>query len=370
MHSSYDHGKLYLFDLLILKFSLEGLSPMKKGCLIVVALLFVLIAGATLGAFLFAPSLLTKTLHEEPIVLTIEDGDSLHRVSENLKDHGVIRSAMWFRKEAQAAGADRNIRPGEYEIQPGSSFEEIFTLIQTGQQREQIRITFPEGYTLYQMGSRLEENGLTTREAFLEATHGYFQNADLDFDSSSLYFPMEGYLFPDTYFFEADQTAGQIVSIMANQMEKVLDDYQEQAKQAGLSIHELLTIASLVEKEAFGDEERDTIAGVIYNRLEIDMLLQFCSSVLYGLDEGKELANRLLYRDLEEKHPFNTYQFKGLPPGPIANPGRASIQSALQPESHDYLYFVVGNGGHNFSRDYQDHTQNVEAYRSQRTLDQ
>ncbi len=343
---------------------------MKKGCLVVFALFFVLLAGAAVGALMLAPTMLTETLHEEPVTLRIEEGDSLHRVSENLKDHGVIRSAMWFRREAQASGADRNIRPGEYEIQPGSSFEDIFTLIQTGQQRDQIRITFPEGYTLYQMGGRLEENGLITRKEFLEATNQYFENADADFDSDPLYFPMEGYLFPDTYFFEADQPADQIVSIMANQMEKVLADYQEQAAEQDMSVHKLLTIASLVEKEAFGDHERDTIAGVIYNRLEIDMLLQFCSSVLYGLDNGQELANRLLYRDLEEMHPFNTYQYKGLPPGPIANPGRASIKAALQPESHNYLYFVVGNGGHNFSRDYQDHTQNVEAYRSQRTLEQ
>ena len=343
---------------------------MKKGCMIVVALFFVLLAGTALGALMLAPTFLTETLHTETVTLNVEEGDSLHRVSEKLSDKGVVRSAMWFRREGQTAGVDRNIRPGEYQIEPGSSFDDIFELIQTGTQRDQIRITFPEGYTLYQMGGRLEENGLTTREAFLEATEAYFDNLDLEFDADPLFFPMEGYLFPDTYFFEEDYTAEQIVSVMARQMEKVLADYIDLAAEKDMTLHELLTIASLVEKEAFGDHERDTIAGVIFNRLEIDMLLQFCSSVLYGLDDGKELANRLLYRDLEVMHPFNTYQFKGLPPGPIANPGRASIEAALNPESHDYLYFVVGNGGHNFSRDYQDHTQNVEAYRSQRTLEQ
>ncbi|SFI01451.1 UPF0755 protein [Tindallia magadiensis] len=343
---------------------------MKKGCFAVFLLVLLLFGGALIGGIFLAPSLLAETTNDERVVLIIEEGDSLHRVSEILKDEGVIRSARWFRREGQAAGVDRNIRPGEYEIMPGSQFEDIFALIQTGQQREQVRITFPEGYTLYQMGGRLEEHGIASQEAFLEATNAYFQDQDFSFDTAPLYFPMEGYLFPDTYFFETDTTASQVVSVMARQMEKVLEDYKDLAKENNLTIHELLTIASLIEKEAFGDHERDTIAGVIYNRLEIDMLLQFCSSVLYGLDDGQELATRLLYRDLEVMHPFNTYQYKGLPPGPIANPGRASIQAALNPESHDYLYFVVGNGGHNFSRDYQDHTQNVEAYRSQRTLEQ
>ncbi|MDW7678679.1 MAG: endolytic transglycosylase MltG [Bacillota bacterium] len=339
---------------------------MNKGCLIVIVLFLMVIFSLAAGAFILAPPLLSRTVHDEPVEITVESGDSLHRVSERLKDEGVIRSALWFRRKGQENGIDRLIKPGTLVIDPGSDIDDVFALLTVDrQQREQVRVTFPEGFTLYQMAQRLEEQEIVTAEAFLEAVRRFYEAGDYPFDPEGLYFPLEGYLFPDTYFFELDTTADDIVRVMAQQMEKVLTpEWRQRAEERGLSLHELLTLASLVEKEAFGDFERPTIAGVVYNRLEIDMLLQFCSSVIYGLDDGQELANRLLYRDLEERHPFNTYQFKGLPPGPIANPGRSSIEAALYPEDNDYLYFVVGDGGHNFSREYRDHLQNVEAYRN------
>lgn len=339
---------------------------MNKGCLILIVLFLLMTFTLAAGAFILAPPLLSRTVHGEPVEITVETGDSLHRVSERLKDQGVIRSALWFRRKGQEQGIDRRIKPGTLTVDPGSHIDDVFAeLTRDRQQRDQMSITFPEGFTLYQMATRLEEREVVTAEEFLEAVERYYEAGDFDFDASELYFPLEGYLFPDTYFFEVDATADDIVATMARQMEKVLTpEWRQRAEERGLTIHELLTLASLVEKEAFGDFERPTIAGVVYNRLEIDMLLQFCSAVIYGLDDGRELATRLLYRDLEERHPFNTYQFKGLPPGPIANPGRSSIEAALYPEDNDYLYFVVGDGGHNFSREYRDHLQNVEAYRS------
>jgi len=300
------------------------------------------------------------------VEFTVVEGDSLHRVSEKLKNEGVIHSALWFRRKGQEEGIDRLIKPGTLVIEPGSSIQDVFgQLIVDRQLREQIRVTFPEGFTLYQMANRLEEQEIVRAEDFLEAVEAHYQAGSYDFDHAQLYYPLEGYLFPDTYFFEVGVSAEDIVRVMARQMDQVLTpEWRQRAEEMGLSIHEVLTLASLVEKEAFGDFERPTIAGVVYNRLEINMLLQFCSSVIYGLDDGKELANRLLYRDLEERHPFNTYQFNGIPPGPIANPGRASIEATLYPEDNDYLYFVVGDNGHNFSREYRDHLKNVEAYRN------
>lgn len=339
---------------------------MNKGCFVLIVLFFLIATTLAAGALILAPPMLSNTIHAEPVEFTVEEGDSLHRVSEGLKDEGVIRSALWFRRKGQEEGIDRLIKPGTLVIEPGSSIQDVFAQLTVDrQQRQQLRVTFPEGFTLYQMANRLEEQEIVSAEAFLTAVDAYYQAGDYDFDDTQLYFPLEGYLFPDTYFFEVDVTADDIVRVMARQMEQVLTpEWRQRAEELGLSVHELLTLASLVEKEAFGDFERPTIAGVVYNRLEIDMLLQFCSSVIYGLDDGQELANRLLYRDLEEMHPFNTYQLKGLPPGPIANPGRSSIEAALYPEDNDYLYFVVGDGGHNFSREYRDHLKNVEAYRN------
>ena len=339
---------------------------MKKGCLIIGIVLLLMLVTLVAGALVLGPPLLSRTTHGETTEITVESGDSLHRVSERLKEEGIIRSAYWFRRRGREEGIDRLIKPGTLAIEPGLDIEDIFALLVVDrQQREQVRITFPEGFTLYQMGRRLEEQEMVTVEEFLAAAQAYHQAGDYDFDTEDLYFPLEGYLFPDTYLFEQDATAQDIVRVMAAKMESVVtQEWRQQGEAMGLSLHELLTMASLVEKEAFGDFERPTIAGVVYNRLDTDMLLQFCSSVIYGLDDGRELANRLLYRDLEELHPFNTYQFKGLPPGPIANPGRASIEAVLYPETHDYYYFVVGEGGHNFSREYRDHLQNVEAYRN------
>lgn len=333
----------------------------------VVAVLFVLIlATLAAGALILVPPMLSYTVNSEPVSFTIEEGDSLYRVSERLKDEGVIRSTLWFRRKGQEEGIARLIKPGTLVIEPGSSIQDVFAqLVIHRQQREQVRVTFPEGFTVFQMAQRLEEQDIVTAEAFLNAVQAYYEAGDFDFDDSQLFFPLEGYLFPDTYFFEVGVTAEEIVRVMVRQMDQVLtQEWRQRAEELGLSVHELLTLASLVEKEAFGDFERPTIAGVVYNRLEIGMLLQFCSSVIYGLDDGRELANRLLYKDLEVMHPFNTYQFKGLPPGPIANPGRASIEAALYPEEHDYLFFVVGDGGHNFSREFRDHLKNVEAYRN------
>ena len=344
---------------------------MKKGCLAVVLLTLLITAILIAGALLFGPTVLSRTIHDEPVMITINDGDSLHRVSERLKSNGIIHSAMWFRHRGSQEGIERDIKPGSFIIEPESRIEDIFAQLQLSrEQREHITVTIPEGLTMYQIGNRLEEKTSITAEEFMEATNRYYESREFDFDDEALYYPLEGYLFPDTYFFEVDVTADQVVELMAKTMEeKFTPEWEERMAELGLSRHEMLTLASLVEKEAFGDHERATIAGVVYNRLDQNMLLQFCSSVLYGLDDGREIATRVLYRDLEVMHPFNTYQFTGIPPGPIANPGKSSLEAVLYPESHDYLYFVVGDGGHNFSREYRDHLINVQAYRDDRSLD-
>ena len=340
---------------------------MKKGCLAVVVLTLLITAVLIAGALLFGPTVLSRTIHDEPVMITINDGDSLHRVSERLKSNGVIHSALWFRHRGSQEGIEHDIKPGSFIVEPDSRIEDIFDQLQLSrEQREHIRITFPEGFTLYQIGKRLEENTNITAEEFLEATNRYHESMDFDFDDEDLYYPLEGYLFPDTYEFEIDVTADQVVAIMAKTMEeKITPEWEERMAELGLTRHEFLTLASMVEKEAYGDDERDTIAGVLYNRLDINMLLQIDATVVYGLDEGRELTTRVLFRDLEVMHPFNTYQFSGIPPGPIANPGRNSLEAVLNPESHDYLYFVLGEeGGHVFTSDYNEHQRNVEAYRN------
>ncbi len=333
--------------------------------LLILALTVVVLIGAGIYSYLtFIPDYLSTGANEETVTVVIDDGDSLRTVANTLHDEGVIRNRYWFRRQAAEEGVDRSIRPGTYEIPPKESFPEIFEILQVGEQRESVAVTFPEGLTLYQMGERVENSGLATAEEFIEATEEYYQNQGLSFDSEPLFFTMEGYLFPDTYHFDEDQTAMEIVEIMANGMNQIFsaEDY-EKMEERGLTLHEILTKASLIERETAFDEESDLIAGVIENRLNREMRLQIDASVIYAVGEGKEHITRVLYEHLEVDNPYNTYRFPGLPPGPIAAPGESSIRAAMEPAEHNYLFYVVGEEGHVFAETYDEHLENVAAYR-------
>ncbi|NLY44562.1 MAG: endolytic transglycosylase MltG [Tissierella sp.] len=326
-------------------------------------LIFIIIFGImVIGAISFLPEYLSQGMNNEVVNIIIPRGASLSTVAEELHDNGVIRSKLWFRYKGQDIA--RYIKPGNYEIQSGLEIYDIFEIIQKGEQEEQIAVTFPEGFILYQFAQRIEESGLGTADEFIEATNEYFISKGYTFDTSNLYFNMEGYLFPDTYYFTKNQSMDQIVSKLASTMEDVFtDQYKSRAEELGLSLHDVLTIASLIEREAYSDAERAKVSGVIYNRLDIGMLLQIDATVIYGLGEGKEHMTRVLYADLEKDNPYNTYKNTGFPPGPIASPGRNSIEAALYPENHDYFYYVLGDNGHVFSKTYDEHLRNVSKYR-------
>ncbi|SET24539.1 UPF0755 protein [Natronincola peptidivorans] len=326
--------------------------------------LMILLLLIAIGAYLYLPSYLSVTTNEEAVEITIPQGASVNAVSELLYEEGVIKSKLWFKYRSQVEGIDRNIRPGTYVIAPDLTLEEIFDLLQKGNQEVPIVVTIPEGFTLYQIANRMEAAGIGTAEDFLEATRQYFQDKGYDFDTSKLFFEMEGYLYPDTYHFSDKQSMMEIVTTLAATMERVFtEEYMAKAEEMDLSLHEVLTIASLIEREAYHDNERATIAGVIYNRLTRGMLLQIDATVIYGIGEGKEHITRVLYSHLEDPSPFNTYKVEGLPPGPIAAPSRASVEAALYPEQHSYLYYVLGENGHVFSKTYSEHLTNVAKYR-------
>lgn len=326
-------------------------------------LLFIIIFGLLgLAAVTFLPSYLSETTNNEEVSITVKKGSNLSTVAENLYENGVIRSKLWFRYKGQ--DISMKIKPGTYEIETGLNIEDIFEIIQKGEQEKQVSITFPEGFILYQFAQRVEEAGLGTADEFIEASENYFISKGYDFDTENLYFSMEGYLFPDTYYFTEKQSMDQIVSKLVSTMDSVFtDDYRARAEELGLSLHQVLTIASLIEREAYNDAERAAISGVIHNRLDIDMLLQIDATVIYGLGEGKEHKTRVLYADLEKDNPYNTYRNIGLPPGPIASPGKNSIEAALYPEDHDFFYYVLGDNGHVFSKTYAEHQRNVSKYR-------
>lgn len=290
-------------------------------------------------------------------------GSSTAHIASMLQEEGLIQSAFLFQLVAKYKGYDENLQAGRYKLSSDMSMEEILLELQKGiVKKEGIRFTIPEGFTVEQIAARMEEYQLTKKEDFLELCRGeafasqLLQNAGEI--SSQVRFPCEGYLFPDTYEVHAGATAEEIIEMMLARFFEVFDDEcRLQAEKIGFNIHQIVTIASLVEKEAVLPEERPLISAVFHNRLNSEALplLQSCATVQYILGESKPV---LTYQDLEIDSPFNTYLYPDLPPGPIASPGRQSLQAALYPADTDYLYFVSredGSGGHYFSRTLQEH---------------
>ncbi len=329
--------------------------------LILVLILLILVAGV--GGFFFLPGYLNRTFNENEEILTIESGDSLGIVSVKLYDAGIIKSKLWFKYKGKDIAT--KIKPGGYTIKKGLTIQDIYSIIQQGEKESQIVVTFPEGFILYQFASKLEESGISTREEFIEKTEEYYNaNLSSEFSNEQLYFSMEGYLFPETYYFSNKQTTEEIIyTLYKTGIDAWDEDMLAQLEQSEYNKHQILTIASLIEREAYNDEERERISGVIYNRLRLGMPLQIDATVIYGIGEGKEHMSKVLFKDLESENPFNTYVINGIPAGPIANPGKNSIYASLFPEVHEYLYYVMGDNGHVFSKTFEEHRINADKYR-------
>lgn len=333
---------------------------MKK---ILVLLILIIIIG--IGGVFLVPDFLSQASNNGEVEIVVAEGDSLSSVAEKLYEKEAIRSRYWFRYKGSEIAS--NVKPGTYTIPANANIDEIYEIIQVGEKEEHIAVTFPEGFILYQFAERVESVGIGSKDEFIEATNSYFQAGDYNIDTSNLYFNMEGYLFPDTYHFTLDQTVDDVVKTLATAMDNVFtDEYVNRMEELNLTRHQVLTVAALIEREAYNDEERETISGVIYNRINEPMRLQIDATVIYGKGEGKEHMDRVLYADLEEDNPYNTYRNDGLPPGPIASPSRNSIHAALYPEDHEYLFYVLSENhdGHVFAKTYQEHLVNEQAYKN------
>ena len=314
--------------------------------LLVVTLLFV---GVSLGAYLISSAGLGG--ENEPVTVTVEQGDTLSSVAGKLEEVGVVGSSLLFELEARYNGWDNEIKPGEYRFVPGEAREEILRTLSSGDSISAFTITIPEGLTLEQTARVVEvESGVPAAEfeAAAEKTdYDYAFLDDLDIETT------EGFLFPKKYEFEGEKSAEQIVDRLLDQylVETREFDFEAAQRRFNLTEYELITTASLVEKEAANPEERSLIASVIYNRIRSGMPLQIDATVQYVLHKPKE---NLSFDDLEVESPYNTYKNRGLPPAPIASPSRESIRAALEPAETDYLYYVLGAGGkeHFFTDDY------------------
>lgn len=301
-------------------------------------------------------SSLSSTTIKEDIVVTVKEGSGTKQIANVLKSNEIIKSKYAFISYVKKNNATTSLKPGTYKFAPGKiTFDDIFEKLIKGEQEESISITIPEGYTVEQIATLIERKGLSTKDKVLD----YAKNLEIPFDyidKGTDHRQLEGFLFPDTYSIPISWAEKEIINMLLNEFDKNwTEEFDNRAKELGFTPKEIITIASLIEREAKVEKERATISSVIHNRLKKGMLLQIDATVQYLLPEQKA---RLLYKDLEVDSPYNTYKYAGLPPTPIAAPGLSCIKAALYPEKTDYYYYrtkAINNGEHNFSKTYQEH---------------
>ncbi len=291
-----------------------------------------------------------------PKVVSVNPGDSLGVVARRLSSAGVIRSARAMMLYAELTGGGRNLKPGDYAFSGGERIDEVLRHLVNGD-FVAVTVAIPEGATLHQIAERLEEAGLVCQRRFEEAARWGPLPAALGLAPLGA----EGYLFPATYRFSPHASVRRILGAMLSRFYSALPSpTEERLYELHLSAHELVTLASIIEKEAKVSGERPTIASVFYNRLRLGMPLQSDPTAQYNPEGEIEPAAAAVHTASS----YNTYSFTGLPPGPIANPGKSSIMAALYPAHTDYLYFVARNDGtHIFSRTLREHERNIEVVR-------
>ncbi len=304
----------------------------------------------------------------ESIPFFIQRGESVIHIAKRLENKGLTTNRHLFRLMAMGKGADKKLQAGEYLLSPSFTPEEILYLLVNGKVRL-YKLTLPEGLTLNEMGPLVARAGFGNAEAFiaLASDMGTIKDMTTDiissvgFGKSPHINTLEGYLFPDTYLFPSQTSHQKILTTMVSRFKEIISpDWQMRGKALGLSLHEVVTLASIIEKETGAAHERPLIASVFHNRLKKGMRLQSDPTVIYGIPNFNGNITR---KDLRRPTPYNTYTITGLPPGPIANPGKAAIHAALFPEKSDYLYFVAKKDGtHFFSKTLKAHNRAVRKY--------
>ena len=294
-----------------------------------------------------------------PAEMTIERGAPAREIATLLEEAGVVRSGTFLRWWLRYTGRAGLVHAGEYRFEGELSVRQVADIIVWGRVVLE-GVTIPEGSTRWQVAEAITAAGFGTYDEGWEATAAVELIGDLDPAAEDL----EGYLFPDTYHAPRDASAQDIVAMMVARFRAVwTPERQRRAAQIGLELRQVVTLASLVEAETALAAERPVVSAVYHNRLDRRMLLQCDPTLLYALRLGGRTDRNIRRADFDNDSPYNTYKYAGLPPGPIANPGEASIDAALTPAEVDYLYFVGRNdGSHAFSRTLREHNANVNRY--------
>lgn len=342
----------------------------RKIVLFIVGFLLLLIIGVVSGIGLYiASALQPMPAADQEVRVTIPPGAGSTVIAKELEAKGLIKNSSIFTYYLKVKKQGSHFQAGEYSMKPGMTFDQLIEKMNSGDivKEEVIRITIPEGYTIQQIASKLEGQTPWKADAFLKQAEDTtpFKESVLSTlpDDKNIKVRLEGYLFPETYEFKKDSTVEEFIDRSLQQLDKELAtlpaDWKDKLKERGITVHQMLTIASLIEREVVVDEERATVSSVIDNRLKKKMPLQIDATVQYLMDKPKE---RLLEKDLQIQSPYNTYLNTGLPPGPIASPSLASIQAAIYPKDTKYLFYVTkkdGSKGHLFAETFEEHKKNI-----------
>jgi UPF0755 protein len=280
--------------------------------------------------------------NEESVAVTIRQGSNFPEAAESLAVHGLIRSPRIFGMYASALKRDRSIRYGRYILPRGSGWNDILTALEQGRGIVH-RVVVPEGWAVWDIVPEIAKQLSVTEDSVLVAIRDSALLARVGAPRGTR--TLEGYLFPDTYNFPDGATARQAIEIMVQRFERVWQsEWDARASTLRMTRHQVITLASIIEKEVRRGSERPTVSAVYHNRLKIGQMLQADPTVQYAL--GRRRPGRVLYRDLRVNSPYNTYRRTGLPPGPIASPGAKSLEAALYPADVPYKYFVAHPDGH------------------------
>lgn len=295
----------------------------------------------------------------DTIIFEVIKGQNAKQIAHDLKKSGIIKKTWPLILGYRIFFSGHSLKAGEYAISIPASPKDILHVLSEGNVHL-YSITIPEGLIIREIAEQLDTEGFAAEIDFIKEADNVYLISALDKEAGNL----EGYLYPETYRFAKGTSAKEIVASMVSQFQKVfIPEWVERANELGMSIRDTVILASLVEKETSLQEEKKLVSSVFHNRLKIGMKLDCDPTIIYALKLEGKFKGRLLSRDLKLESPYNTYLYPGLPPGPIANPGRYSLEAALYPAEEKFMYFVSKNdGSHHFSRTFQEHLNAVNKY--------
>lgn len=328
---------------------------LSKKELILIGAFFLLVLGFLYYVF-FTPNYYKD---KAPVFFEVKRGESVGSIAANLREKGIINSEFYFKIASKLTGADKQLKAARYHIPNGLSYFGLIDYFVKGKADFLREVKIFDASTISVIAARLKNELSIDSAEFIT----YINSNEFLRNLGSQVNSPEGYLLPDNYFIYERSTVKEVADSLYSGMKKFLSSYDPRDINRGsYTIHQKITLASIVNGETNKYDEMPTIAGVYYNRLRVGMRLQADPTVQYIL---KNKWRRLSYEDLKINNPYNTYLFAGLPPGPINNPGRKAILAAVYPEKNDYFYFVSdGKGGHKFARTFSEHLKNIKEYRS------